>query len=189
MLFTIYCIINYLRGKMCKHNNEVDKHNNEVNKHNNEVDNHNNEVDKKYVNQSRIFVPPMYYNLYVCKYERLKCNIEYLIINNKFVGSKHKQNAICFLNKVYKEYPYNNCVVGYIPSPSLIHKNIIQNIIGNNGYFFNKTMNNCNIDFIWHDHKTNMFYFWGRERENVTKAMNSIRWRIQKCYTLCNNIK
>ena len=53
MLFTIYCIINYLHGKMDKHNNKVD--------------NHNNEVDKQHINQSRIFVPPMYYNFMIIK--------------------------------------------------------------------------------------------------------------------------
>lgn len=168
MLLTIYCIINYLNGQKYKHNNEV---------------------DKQRVNQSHIFVPPIHYNLYVWSYQQLKCNIEYLILNNHFVGSIHKQNAIYFLNKVNTEYPYNNCIVGYVPSSSLIHKNIIRQIIGTNGYFLNKTRNVCNIDFIWHDRETNMFYFFGRERENVTKAMNSIRWRIQKCYTFLYNNK
>jgi hypothetical protein len=71
---------------------------------------------------------------------------------------------------------------GYIPAPPNV--DIIKQVIGVNGYFFKMTTTLCGVDFIWHNRTTNTFYFWGPTTFSVVKAMNSIRWRIQKFYEM-----
>lgn len=75
----------------------------------------------------------------------------------------------------------NPIVFGYIPAPPNV--TVMKKVIGIDGYFFKKTTVVCGIYFIWHDRETNMFLFWGPSTINVVKALNSIRWRICKCYT------
>ncbi len=69
---------------------------------------------------------------------------------------------------------------GYIPAPPDV--DIIKQVIGSDGYFFKMTTTLCGVDFIWHNQTTKMFYFWGPTTFSVVKALNSIRWRIQKFY-------
>ena len=69
---------------------------------------------------------------------------------------------------------------GYIPAPPDV--DIIKQVIGSDGYFFKMTTTLSGADFIWHNHTTKMFYFWGPTTFSVVKALNSIRWRIQKFY-------
>jgi len=80
----------------------------------------------------------------------------------------------------------NPIVFGYIPAPPNV--TVMKKVIGIDGYFFKKTTVVCGIYFIWHDRETNMFLFWGPSTINVVKALNSIRWRICKCYTEMESI-
>jgi hypothetical protein len=55
--------------------------------------------------------------------------------------------------------------------------------IGANGYFLKLTTQNCDVDLIWYDKKSEQFMFWGPSPYAVIQAMNHIRSRIVK-YTV-----
>jgi hypothetical protein len=68
-------------------------------------------------------------------------------------------------------------VFGYMPAPV---REITQQVIGTDGYYFKTTTNTCGVDFIWHDRENGMFLFWASSNFRIVKAMNAIRWRINK---------
>ncbi len=72
-------------------------------------------------------------------------------------------------------------VFGYLPAPIT---EIAKQVIGTDGYFFKMTTVTCGVDFIWHDRENDMFLFWGGNNFRTVKAMNAIRWRINKCISL-----
>ena len=69
-------------------------------------------------------------------------------------------------------------VFSYIQAPNV--KEITQQVIGSDGYYFKLTTIKSGIDFIWHDRDNNLFLFWGPSNFRVTKALNAISWRIRK---------
>ena len=73
-------------------------------------------------------------------------------------------------------------IFGYLPAP--VSVNIIKQIIGDDGYYFKRTTAECDVDFIWHDRKNNMFLFWAQNNFRISRAMNAIRWRSNKIMTL-----
>ena len=73
-------------------------------------------------------------------------------------------------------------IFGYLPAP--VSVNIIKQIIGDDGYYFKRTTAECQVDFIWHDRKNNMFLFWAQNNYRISRAMNAIRWRSNKIMTL-----
>ena len=73
-------------------------------------------------------------------------------------------------------------IFGYLPAP--VSVNIIKQIIGDDGYYFKRTTSECDVDFIWHDRKNNMFLFWAQNNFRISRAMNAIRWRSNKIMTL-----
>jgi len=75
-------------------------------------------------------------------------------------------------------------VFGYIPAPP--NQSVMKQVIGLDGHFFKMTTTLCGVYFIWHDVAQNMFLFWGPSTFKVVKALNSIRWRIFKCYEMYN---
>ena len=70
-------------------------------------------------------------------------------------------------------------IYGYLPAST--DSNINRQVIGEHGFFFKRTTIKCDVDFIWHDRKNNMFLFWGGNNYRVVKAMNAINWRVEKC--------
>ena len=133
--------------------------------------------------RQRIAVPPMRYDLKKQTLDQIK-----VFINQQITwGAYPTPEAMAIVNTFIKsiEEKYNNGVqltYGYIPAPP--HSEVTRRVIGKDGYFFKMTTSVSGIDFIWHDRVTNMFLFWGLTVFNVVKAMNSIRWRIQKCYSM-----
>jgi len=79
-------------------------------------------------------------------------------------------------------YAQRQIVFGYIPAPP--DDAITKQVIGLKGYFFKMTTACSGIYFIWHDRAANVFLFWGPSIFKVSKAMNSIRWRICKHYDM-----
>lgn len=73
-------------------------------------------------------------------------------------------------------------IFGYLPAP--VSVTIIKQIIGDDGYYFKRTTSECDVDFIWHDRKNNMFLFWAQNNFRISRAMNAIRWRSNKIMTL-----
>jgi len=67
---------------------------------------------------------------------------------------------------------------GYLPAPRS-SSNLIKQVIGIEGYYLKLTTAKTGVDFIWHDHESNEFHFWG-EHSCCIKAMNEIRYRISK---------
>ena len=76
-------------------------------------------------------------------------------------------------------------IFGYLPAPM---KEITQQVIGTDGYYFKMTTATCGVDFIWHDRENGMFLFWASNNFRIVKAMNAIRWRINK-YSSLNPVK
>lgn len=70
-------------------------------------------------------------------------------------------------------------IYGYLLAST--DSNINRQVIGEHGFFFKRTTIKCDVDFIWHDRKNNMFLFWGGNNYRVVKAMNAIKWRVDKC--------
>ena len=73
-------------------------------------------------------------------------------------------------------------IFGYLPAPVSVA--ITKQIIGDDGYYFKRTTAECDVDFIWHDRKNNMFLFWAQNNFRISRAMNAIRWRSNKIMTL-----
>jgi hypothetical protein len=59
-------------------------------------------------------------------------------------------------------------------------KEITQQVIGTDGYYFKLTTIKTGIDFIWHDRDQNMFLFWGPNNFRTQKALIAITNRIRK---------
>ena len=76
-------------------------------------------------------------------------------------------------------------VFGYLPAPM---KEVSQQVIGTDGYYFKMTTATSGADFIWHDREHGMFLFWASNNFRIVKAMNAIRWRINK-YTLLQPVR
>lgn len=71
--------------------------------------------------------------------------------------------------------------VGYIPAPPAaidLNREIIKQIIGQDGCYFKMTTENCGIDFIYYDQERELILFWGPSKFTVSNAMKIIRSRI-----------
>jgi len=124
----------------------------------------------------KIMVPPIRYDL--------RKFLSNSVIEQVEVFTRNDSSATEFIENfkdklLQRAHP---TVFGYIPAPP--DQDIIKQVIGLNGYFFKMTTTLCGVDFIWHNHTTQMFYFWGPTTFSVVKALNSIRWRIQKFYEM-----
>lgn len=70
-----------------------------------------------------------------------------------------------------------------LPVPRNCDDSIIQKIIGNDNYYLKLTTKTHDMDLIYYDdYDTKEFQFWG-EYQCCIKAMNEIRYRIQKVLT------
>ena len=78
-------------------------------------------------------------------------------------------------------------IFGYLLAPN--DKEIIRKVIGTDGYYFKRTTTTSGADFIWHDHENGLFLFWGASNFRTVKAMNAIRWRINKFEGLVSPLK
>ena len=78
---------------------------------------------------------------------------------------------------IYRAHYVLPTIFGYWPAPT---KEITQQVIGTDGYYFKLTTNSSGADFIWHDREHGMFLFWASNNFRIVKAMNAIRWRINK---------
>ena len=76
-------------------------------------------------------------------------------------------------------------IFGYLPAPASIA--ITKQVIGDDEYYFKRTTAECDVDFIWLDRKNNMILFWAKNNFSISKAMNAIRWRINKISTLAED--
>lgn len=66
---------------------------------------------------------------------------------------------------------------GFLYAPR--NPNVTRQVIGKAGCYFHLTTANCGIHFIWHDHKSSKFLFWG-DKYPLIKAMKIITSRIRK---------
>ena len=131
--------------------------------------------NKMIVNEKqKVVVPPMRYVLNAFHSED--------VCNQIDVFTKNDPTALEYVERVKVAIKQRTkpTVFGYIPAPPDV--DITKQVIGVNGYFFKMTTTLCRVDFIWHDRIANIFHFWGPTTFSVVKALNSIRWRIQKCY-------
>lgn len=78
---------------------------------------------------------------------------------------------------IYRAHTGLPSVFGYLPAPT---KEVTQQVIGTDGYYFKLTTNTSGADFIWHDREHGMFLFWASNNFRIVKAMNAIRWRMNK---------
>ena len=133
--------------------------------------------------KKQIVVPPTQYPLQRLYKNEVFEQIRMLISTGSINTEKGKETSNEFLKTVLGE-PQEETLwtFGYIPAPP--HETVTKRVIGIDGYFFKMTTTVCRVNFIWHDRRTNMFLFWGKSNFSVVRAMNSIRWRIQKCYEM-----
>ena len=66
-----------------------------------------------------------------------------------------------------------------LPIPDNCDYGVISKVIGENNYYLKLTTKNHDIDFIHYDDDANELHFWG-EYQNCIRAMNELRYRIQK---------
>lgn len=137
----------------------------------------NNQKSKK-----QFVVPPTNYPLYHLNINEVFAQINTLVSTGSINTPQGKETSNAFLKHMNTRPPQFRWTFGYIPAPP--HEIVTKRVIGIDGYFFKMTTTLCGIDFIWHDRLANMFLFWGTSNYRVVRAMNSIRWRIQKCYEM-----
>ena len=130
-------------------------------------------VQNKYYNKS-VMVPPMRYDLRGYPTQTAIDYMDMLVENYPLAKS--------YLDEIRPRLSrrHGQTVFGYIPAPPDV--DVLRQVIGANGHFLKLTTTLCNVDFIWFSSKSNTFMFWGPTTFSVVKALNSIRWRIQKCY-------
>lgn len=101
----------------------------------------------------------------------------------------HVRDTIAFLSNspqtltyVDGEPQFNDVSSVYkmtIEAPS--DSNVMRQVIGKDGCYFKITSDNCNLLFLWH-YRTgpcrDTISFWGLSLENVSRAVNIIRSRI-----------
>lgn len=124
-------------------------------------------------------IPPMYYPLEAISSSEMVDKF----IPTATTGCLPTKKAIDEMNmflECVKQNPNKTWTFGYIPAPP--NSDITRCVIGKNGYYFKMTTTLSEVGFIWHNRSTNNFLFWGTSIYRVVKAMNSIRWRIHKCY-------
>jgi hypothetical protein len=127
-----------------------------------------------------VMVPPVQYHLIKAPVDRVCAHIDHL---TKF--DLASPAYLVRLKEMMRErHQVKPIVFGYIPAPP--NETIVKQVIGANGYFFKMTTTLCDAYFIWHDIESHMFLFWAASTFKIVKAMNSIRWRIVKCYELMN---
>ena len=121
------------------------------------------------------------------KYELLQVDsfaalnhIRHLTSNNSTSIAPEFIDNLCN-TMIYRAHNGLPSTFGYWPAPM---KEITQKVIGSNGYYFKLTTNTSGADFIWHDREHGMFLFWASNNFRIVKAMNSIRWRINKYSSL-----
>ena len=71
-------------------------------------------------------------------------------------------------------------VFGSLPLWQTLDDAQLKKIIGHQGHFLKLTTTTQEIDFIWYDAHINQFLFWGPNKRSVVKAMEAIRWRVNK---------
>jgi hypothetical protein len=124
---------------------------------------------------------PMRYPLEHIPSSDMPGNFKRLKTTDCFPTHEAKGQANAFLD-IVKTNPSKTWIFGYMPAPP--HSEITRRVIGKDGYYFNMTTTLSDIDFIWHNRATNKFLFWGTTNFKVVKAMNAIRWRIHKIYSI-----
>lgn len=133
-------------------------------------------------NNQKIVVPPTHYPLQRLYRDEVFEQIRMLVSTGSINTPQGKETSDAFLKTIGEKPQEYLWTFGYIPAPP--HETITKRVIGINGYFFKMTTTLCQVNFIWHDRLANMFLFWGTSQYKVVRAMNSIRWRIQKCYEI-----
>jgi len=133
--------------------------------------------------KQQIVVPPMRYDLKQATGQTVLNHLIYLMRLRDFSKplDKMADYTLNFMQKLQNQHPGKMFNFGYIPAPP--HSEVTRRVIGTDGHFFKMTTSVSGVDLIWHDRENNTFLFWGSSVFNVVKAMNSIRWRIHKCYT------
>ena len=127
-----------------------------------------------------VMLPPVQYHLIKAPVDRVCAHIDHL---TKF-DLASPAYLVRLKETMRERHQVKPIVFGYIPAPP--NETIVKQVIGANGYFFKMTTTLCEAYFIWHDIESHMFLFWAASTFKIVKAMNSIRWRIVKCYELMN---
>jgi hypothetical protein len=136
--------------------------------------------DKSEKRSQQIMAPPMRYDLKQGISQQVLNHLDNLNITTTgpVRDSIERFKQALSLRQENKQYT----TFGYIPAPP--DSDVTRQVIGKDGYFFKMTTTLCDCDFIWHDRKNQVFLFWGSSKFKVVKALNSIRWRIHKIYTI-----
>jgi hypothetical protein len=129
-----------------------------------------------------LIIPPMKYDISRVSAYHVNCHIMglYAVCAQQFEGVRPGKTPMHLFHENVLSNPNRIWYFGYIPAPP--NEFIARQVVGKDGFFFKKTTYTWDIDFIWHDRTNNVFLFWGEDKFNLIKAMDSIRWRIYKLY-------
>jgi hypothetical protein len=127
---------------------------------------------------------PMKYDLMPVNSNAALNHIRHLTSQNPTSIAPEFMTNLCN-TMLYRAHYVLPTVFGYLPAPM---KEVTQQVIGTDGYYFKLTTNTSGADFIWHDREHGMFLFWASNNFRIVKAMNAIRWRINK-YTNLTPVK
>ena len=130
--------------------------------------------------EKQMFVVPMKYDLSQANSAQILFHLESLINSGSFSTEHAIEQYTVFRKKIEDAPTGSRWTFGYIPAPP--HSEVTRRVIGIDGYFFKMTTTLTQVEFIWHDRISKTFFFWGTSNFKVVKALNSIRWRIKKCY-------
>ena len=137
-------------------------------------------TNKHSKNKKTFSVPQMKYDLSRINSEQILRHLDALANSGSFSTEQAIEQYNIFRTKIENAPTGSQWTIGHIPAPP--NSEVTRRVIGTDGYFFKMTTNLNQIEFIWHDRISNTFLFWGTSNFKVVKALNSIRWRIQKCY-------
>jgi hypothetical protein len=136
----------------------------------------------------KINVPYIHYDIKNVRSDEAMYHIKSIIFGNQLTDN---ENSSCewnqFLQWLFQSLQFRHIhkistYFSYISAPH--SEEITKKVIGYDGYYFKMTTNKCGVDFIWHDLVNKRILFWGPTYFSVIKAMNSIRWRITKQYSI-----
>lgn len=140
------------------------------------------EGEKSSHQKQQFMVPPMRYDLKQGTSDNIIGHLDSLKIT-KIAASPVSESIERFMQTLQTRRENKHYTTfGYIPAPP--DSDVTRQVIGTGGHFFKMTTTLCEVDFIWHDRENQVFLFWGSSTFNVVKALNSIRWRIHKIYTI-----
>ena len=123
---------------------------------------------------SEIAMPKMFYKI-IPKNSKVVYN-EIRERTNNFNDIKNPE----FKTKLLESLEDRNAIIHYGFLNESTSLDVNKQVVGKDGCYMNKTTENNNCLFIWHNRSTHQFEFWAKNKPDTIHAMDAIRYRIHK---------